>query len=572
MDEASPAGTPPPSARSPRSVRGARVGRYELVFLVREDGAGSVWLAREKTPTGAERLVALRVVSPTLAGDERFRDLLRQEVKLASTVSHPNVAQVLELERDVDGTLIVASEWVEGESLADLRAATRAKKVAIPPAIILRVLADAAAGLHAAHLLRDRNGGLLNVVHGDLSPKSIVIATSGAARVIDLGFTKAVARHAGRANVAWSSESGSHGQRIDRHADVWGVGAILAQALADGAAAGEVSAPAVPPLVSELVVRARSNDPIQRFATAAEMQGAIESAMMTLGIAPTRGSVAAFLKEHLGDRAVARAEAIGSSRLPPSAVLSVPTPGVDSVPATTQSVRPDEVRFVLNTLPLVDTGSAVSATPVQPSPARALSTSPHRVRAGLFVAAFVVAVLGSGVSAYLALRPRGHVATAPPSAAPVAHLPAPATARVCPGGMVEVAATSERDPPLAGFCIDAAPVTTEAYKACSDVGDCKRAATENRWAGITPKDQAASDPLCHERDPLAHAKEPMNCVDRDMAAVYCAAHDARLPTEAEAAFATRGVGTPAFSEWSLRPHEPPTNRSAAIGFRCARSL
>src|SRR5580704_17640038 len=107
MDEAPSAGTPPPSARSPRSVRGARIGRYELVFLVRHDGARSVWLAREKPPVGAERLVALRIVSPTLAGDERFRDLLRQEVKLASAVSHPNVAQVLELERDDgDGTLV----------------------------------------------------------------------------------------------------------------------------------------------------------------------------------------------------------------------------------------------------------------------------------------------------------------------------------------------------------------------------------------------------------------------------------------------------------------------------------
>ena len=115
-------------------------------------------------------------------------------------------------------------------------------------------------------------------------------------------------------------------------------------------------------------------------------------------------------------------------------------------------------------------------------------------------------------------------------------------------------------------------MTTEAYKACSDVGDCKRAAMENRWAGITPQEQAVADPLCHERDPRGHANEPVNCVDRDMATLYCAAHGARLPTEAEAAFASRSPSAAGFSEWSLRPHEPPTTRSHALGFRCARSL
>jgi Sulfatase-modifying factor enzyme 1 len=157
---------------------------------------------------------------------------------------------------------------------------------------------------------------------------------------------------------------------------------------------------------------------------------------------------------------------------------------------------------------------------------------------------------------------------------------------------VEITARGAEDAPLAPFCLDAAPVTTEAYKACSDEGDCKRAATENRWAGISVKDQAAYDPLCRERDPKAHAKEPMNCVDREMAAVFCKARGSRLPTEAEAAFVTHDIdgrprprsGSPtaggAFSEWSepgegKREREreaASSDRSYAVGFRCARSL
>ena len=63
--------------------------------------------------------------------------------------------------------------------------------------IVLRVLADVCAGLHAAHLLRDRSGNLLNVVHGDVSPASIVVGTNGSARVVDLGLLKAKARYEG---------------------------------------------------------------------------------------------------------------------------------------------------------------------------------------------------------------------------------------------------------------------------------------------------------------------------------------------------------------------------------------
>jgi eukaryotic-like serine/threonine-protein kinase len=670
-DEAGEAssGKGPPGSR-PSSFAtfapGRKIGPFEIALLVREDDAGSAWLASEKTAAGTERLVALRTAAPTLGADERFCALLRQEVKLATGVAHPNVAQVLGVGDETGAipsgprseSLFVASEWVDGESFADLRAAASAKRVRIPQAIALRILADACAGLHAAHLLRDRSGGLLNVVHGDVSPRSIVIAASGEAKVIDLGFMKARARHAGGANHAWSQDGRSPpGLRIDRHADVWGIGAILADVLGEYAdvPASSRSGAAVPSLVSALVVRARSLDPMERFATAAEMQGAIEGAMMSLGIATSHATVGAFAKGLVGDRTRARAEALRASRAKARVVLSIPTPPVDSVPATVQSVRaagdgeferssarstpdaeseqssarstPDaeseqssarstaeaaessESRILkpprlprvmppreMRPPPVIvrresrgDTGSAVSHTPVCDTLAHPVARA-NRGRRAFFAAGSALALVGLAAGAYRAIRPRGRVAVAvttpvevvgPPLVAPPpAPAAAPATISHCPAGMVEVTVAEALPPgaPSAPFCLDSAPVTTEAYKGCSDDGDCKRAATENRWAGITAKEQAADDPLCRERDPRAHAKEPVNCVDRDMAAVYCKAHGLRLPTEAEAAFVTRDAGgrptgrTPgAFSEWSQRPDEPATTRSYAIGFRCART-
>ncbi len=211
---------------------GAWLGRYELALRIRDDDAGTIWLAYETTKAGTERAVALRVASPRLSADGGFLPLLRQEVKLACGVAHPGLCQALE--SGTDGAVIfVASEWVEGATLAELRDVARADGRAIPTPILLRILADACAGLHAAHLLRDRTGSLLNVVHGDVAPASLLVATDGAARVMDLGFRKAAARRAGGANASWSASGTAPGQRIDRHADVWGIGAILAQELAD---------------------------------------------------------------------------------------------------------------------------------------------------------------------------------------------------------------------------------------------------------------------------------------------------------------------------------------------------
>jgi formylglycine-generating enzyme required for sulfatase activity len=148
----------------------------------------------------------------------------------------------------------------------------------------------------------------------------------------------------------------------------------------------------------------------------------------------------------------------------------------------------------------------------------------------------------------------GVVATAATSAAAAAAIPAPAAVS-CPDEMVQIPAgqffmgsdlkdAADNEKPshnvsVNSVCMDLYEVSAKKYKACSDVGKCKRAPTEVEWPKITASERKTYSPLCTAGDP-EKTDHPINCVNWDMADAYCKANDKRLPTEAEWEFATRG--------------------------------
>jgi formylglycine-generating enzyme required for sulfatase activity len=115
------------------------------------------------------------------------------------------------------------------------------------------------------------------------------------------------------------------------------------------------------------------------------------------------------------------------------------------------------------------------------------------------------------------------------------------------------------------YCMDIHEVTVAEYKACSDVGDCRANAKTNAWEDMPTNEKKAFDPLCNVRDPEGRATHPINCVDWDMARLYCEAHSKRLPTEAEWEFAARGSDGRKFP-WG--DEAPDVTRLNACGKEC----
>jgi eukaryotic-like serine/threonine-protein kinase len=312
---------------------GGKLDRYELVCPIAEGGMARVWVARLRGKHGFEKLVAIKTILPRFAGDPRFREMFLDEARIASRIDHPNVAQIFDLgeEREV---LYLVMEYVDGDALSKLNRSCQKKGVPIPAGIVLRVLADACAGLHEAHELKGPLGRPLGIVHRDVSPHNVLCSTRGIVKIIDFGIAQTDTGDRGTADsgvlkgkIQYMAPEQALGRTVDRRADVWAVGAILYHLLASKAPyEGETQLatlhllgsgvppqplpPDVHPAIAAVARKALAYEPAKRYATAAELRDAIERAMIVAQLTTTCADVSAFSAEHLAERAQRRRDAI----------------------------------------------------------------------------------------------------------------------------------------------------------------------------------------------------------------------------------------------------------------------
>ena len=247
------------------------------------------------------------------------------EARIASGIDHPNVAKILDLGEWHD-SLYLVMEYVTGDALSRLRRLMSKRGIKMPVQLSIRILADMCAGLHASHELRLADGELAGVVHRDVSPQNVLVPDNGSAKLIDFGVAKARDRLGGETGGAITKGKSRYmapeqalGNPIDRRADIFAVGAMAYEifegnspyegpndmarlhALMTGPEVKEVrSAPH--PSIEKLIVKALARDPEKRFATALELRGALEDAMVQLRVRATSDDVAEFFAKHASDR------------------------------------------------------------------------------------------------------------------------------------------------------------------------------------------------------------------------------------------------------------------------------
>jgi eukaryotic-like serine/threonine-protein kinase len=313
---------------------GSRLDRYELLSLLGQGGMGAVWLARLMAHLEFKKVVAVKTLLPQFAGDPRFRGMFLDEARITSRLDHGNVVQTLEL-GEFGGWLYQAMEWVDGDSLRTLMMAMERDDERMPAAISLRIIADACAGTHSAHELRDRSTGeLLDVVHRDISPHNVLVCTNGITKVADFGIAKAKGRTSPettsgdvKGKIAYMAPEQALGEPIDRRADIWALGCILYELLS-GHKVFESSnqiemlqrlissepkitfAQEYPEEIVSIVRRALRPQREARFETAGDMERAIRIGSQHSGLLADVDDVARFYARYLGIQAKQRAMTI----------------------------------------------------------------------------------------------------------------------------------------------------------------------------------------------------------------------------------------------------------------------
>jgi serine/threonine protein kinase len=199
----------------------------------------------------------------------------------------------------------------------------------LPLPLLLRAIADACAGLHAAHELKDDDGQSLGIVHRDVTPGNVLVSDKGFAKVIDFGIAKSRDRVHGetrsgfvKGTPQYMSPEHACREPLDRRADLWSLGAVMFRAINGDPPFRDQTAlldymdrskplgalrAGTPPDVTAIVARALQVDRARRFESADEMRNAIERALHASGTSSDDVSTIASRlarSESLGDAVV----------------------------------------------------------------------------------------------------------------------------------------------------------------------------------------------------------------------------------------------------------------------------
>jgi serine/threonine protein kinase len=272
---------------------GSTIAGYRVERLLGRGGMSVVHLAED---TRLGRKVALKILAPELAEDERFRDRFVRESRLAASLEHPNIVPIHEA-GEADGRLFIAMRYVEGTDLKAL--------LADGPLEIDRTVAiidQVARALDAAHAK--------GLVHRDVKPGNVLIASAaGADRehayLSDFGLTKRSTSDSGMTGtgqflgtVDYAAPEQFEGKQLDARTDVYSLGCILYECLVgeppfvrdrevavmyahmnERPPRPSMKRAGIPDAVDGVVSKAMTKSPQNRFASAGEVAASARDAL-----------------------------------------------------------------------------------------------------------------------------------------------------------------------------------------------------------------------------------------------------------------------------------------------------
>jgi len=258
---------------------GKNISHYRILEKLGEGGMGVVYKAEDEK---LKRTVALKFLPPDSTRDPDTKRRFIREAQAASSLDHPNICTIFEIDETPDGRLFISMACYEGETLEEV-----IRRGPLEPGRAAGVGLQVAEALARAH----QKG----IVHRDIKPANIMLVGGDEVKILDFGVAKlsGKTRHsaAGSAagTVAYMSPEQARGEEVDQRTDVWSLGAALYEmvtgeqvfkgdyeqavvySILNEEADTDILARRVSPRFESVVVKMLEKDPLQRYQSMEEV-------------------------------------------------------------------------------------------------------------------------------------------------------------------------------------------------------------------------------------------------------------------------------------------------------------
>ena len=279
-----------------------RIGDYEILGELGAGGMGRVYKVRN---TISDRIEAMKILLPDLAGREELAARFLREIKLLASLNHPNIAQ-LRTAFTNDNQLVMIMEYVAGVSMS---IHLSGGPIAVPDAI--NYIDQVLNALSYAHQQ--------NVIHRDIKPGNMMLTPQGVVKVMDFGIARSdsdlTLTMAGTSlgTINYMSPEQVKGEPTDARSDLYSVGICLYEMVTGKkpftagsdysimtAQVNEAPRPPIelqpelPSALNQIILMAIDKDPSRRFQTATAFRNALNSMRDSVRVSPTAEVAAAI--------------------------------------------------------------------------------------------------------------------------------------------------------------------------------------------------------------------------------------------------------------------------------------
>ncbi len=305
---------------------GKAFGNYEILRKIATGGMAELFLAKQRSVGGFERLVCIKRILPHLSEQDEFVKMFQDEARIVANLTHPNVAQIYDIGK-ADDAYYIAMEYVRGEDLRRVYNQEVARGRAMPLLPAAHIAMGAAAGLEFAHRQTGLDGRALGIVHRDVSPQNVLVTYDGHVKLVDFGVAKAEGKlNETRSGVlkgkySYMSPEQAAGDPVDGRTDIFALGITLYEittgvrlfkrdneidtlhAVIDcQVTAPRALLPDYDPDLEAVVLRALAHDVDERYQTAGELERDLERYLLEHHHPPTASTLATYMRELFAEK------------------------------------------------------------------------------------------------------------------------------------------------------------------------------------------------------------------------------------------------------------------------------